>query len=91
MINFKELGDGTILALQDNNDGSNRVVAKVDASHTQPRKDPVLHNSWEVIDDKLNSVCKIAFSQALAVAYAALIHAAVIKDLLHRPDITKPD
>lgn len=82
MINFKELSDGSIVATQDRHDGSTLVIACTGKSHTSQKPEPSLFTAWEIFDDKLTAVGKIAVAQALAIAYAAQIHAAVIRDLL---------
>jgi hypothetical protein len=90
MINFRKLEDDSVVALQDQHDGSTRVIAEARKSHTSQKPDPVLFTAWEVIDDKMNSVRKIAVAQALAMAYAAQNHAAVLRDLMRKDD-GKPD
>ena len=82
MINFDNVGDGDIVVLQKQNDGSTRIIAKVSRSSvSSPRPDPAKPASWTVVDDKMNEVAKLIVAQALAVAYAQLTHIAIVRDL----------
>ncbi len=78
--------NGVIYAKQTHNDGCIIVIATC-GGNIHKVENPALSSGWEILSGKLNTVAKMVVAQAIANAYMAVQHVAVLKDLLeHHAD-----